>query len=62
MKQKVDKILKRSKRNRKVPLSSGTTLRGLILYNFGWTEKLFEEIMSKIFPNFMGSINRSKKF
>lgn len=49
MKQEVDKILKRGKRNRKVSLSSGTTLIGLILYNFGWTEKLFEEICPRYF-------------
>lgn len=36
-------------------MSSGTTLRGLILCNWGRTGKLFEEIMAQIFPNLISN-------
>ena len=37
---------------------SSTTLRGLILRNWGRTETLFEEIMAKIFPNLTSIIRQ----
>lgn len=37
---------------------SGTILVGLILCNWCSTEKLFVEIMAKIFPNLMKNINK----
>ena len=57
-KKKKKKKKKEQEKKRRVPVSSGKTLRDLILCDWGGTEKLFQEIMAKIFPNCMESINK----
>lgn len=46
------------KEKKRASVSSGTILVGLILCNWCSTEKLFVEIMAKIFPNLMKNINK----
>lgn len=53
MKQRENRVKKR-----RALVSSGTTLRGLILCNWGRTGKLFEEIMAQIFPNLISIIRQ----
>lgn len=48
------------KKKRRTPVNPRTTLKA-ILYNYGNTERLFEEIMAKIFPNLVESKNKSQE-